>query len=174
MHNLVVGISNSGKTQLCKLVANSNPNLDVIVFDPLKSGGWGNKAKCFSTIEAFGKYLEMNQKAIVFIDEAKIVFDEDKKLAEKWLYQFRHKGYLIYLIAQRAKMIPPNARNQCSSVYAFKQKPEDAKLLADEYGDEFAELPKLKPLEFIYSNGFETTKAAIQFNGNKPILKGRN
>ncbi len=172
MHNLVVGISNSGKTNLCKVIARSNPDKEIVVFDPLKSGGWGT-AKCFSTIEAFSNYLDSHNSAIVFIDEAKLVFDEDKKLGEKWLYQYRHKGYLIYLIAQRAKMIPPNARNMCSSVFAFKQKPEDCKLLAEEYGEEFLNLHKLKPLEFIYSNGFETKNGLIKFDNSTPTVQGR-
>lgn len=173
MHNLVVGITFSGKTILCKEVAKENSEKDIIVFDPIKSGGWPKHARCYSTIEAFSSALDKYKSALVFIDEAKTIFNEDKTLAEKWLTQYRHKGYLFFLIAQRAKMIPPNARNQCTQIYAFKQKPEDAKILADEYGDELFEVSRLNKLEFIYSDGYQTQKGAIQFNNNNPTIISR-
>lgn len=174
MHVLIVGISSSGKTLLAKSIAKSLIGKgQVIVFDPLKSGGWPDGAKCYSTLEAFKVVVSRETNAYIFIDESKVVFDEDTKLAQKWLYQNRHKGQLIFLIAQRAKMVPPNARNQCSKVYAFKQSLEDAKELVGDYGAEMINTAKLPKCNFIFSDGFNTQNGELDFSQNPPLIKGK-
>lgn len=172
MHVAIVGISGSGKTLLAKHIARGlikkNP---VIVFDPLKSGGWPVGAKLYSTLEAFKVVMKNTVSAYIFIDESKVIFDEDTKLAQKWLYQNRHKGQLIFLIAQRAKMIPPNARNQCSKLYAFRQVKEDSIELAGDFGEEMRELPKLEKGKFIFSDGFDTKRGELDFSSSPISIK---
>jgi hypothetical protein len=166
MHTQIVGITLSGKTVLARHILNANPDIPALVFDPLKSGGWPTHCKCFSNFKAFVKAMDTHNSCVVIIDEARVVFEEDKALAEKWLYQYRHRGYKIYLLSQRAKMIPPNARNNCPVIYSFKQKREDAVILAQEYGEELLDVTKLNKLEFIYSNGFETKKGKLEFDNS--------
>lgn len=166
MHNLIVGASYSGKSNLAKYFANEavKRNESIIVYDPLKSGGWPDQAIKFTSVEKFLKHFWSSEKCHVFVDEAKTFFNEDLRGGEKIAYQGRHKGHLIYFIGQRAaSMIPPNARDMCGKVFAFKQSFDDAKILGQEYSDILKECSKLKKLEFVFSDGFSSGKAKLSF-----------
>lgn len=175
MHNLIVGSSGSGKSNLAKRFAENAviSGAAVIVFDPLRSSGWPESAQKFTTAEAFLDHIEIAQSAHVFIDEAKILWNADPKRADMVLYQKRHQGLLVYVIGQRAEgMIPPNARNQCSKVFAFRQSKKDADTLAQEYGDLLSSITTLKKNDFVYSDGFSGGKAALDYsNGLPPQIK---
>ncbi|MEG9862955.1 MAG: hypothetical protein V6Z82_06980 [Flavobacteriales bacterium] len=166
MHNIIVGASFSGKTNLAKFFANQahKKGEDILVFDPRKSGGWPDGAKKYSSPEKFLNDFWKLEKHHVFIDEAKVLFDFDIKGAEKIAYQGRHNGHLVYFIGQRAmSMIPPNARNQCGKVFAFKQSKKDSDTLADEYNDILSQCVTLKKVHFIFSDGFACGKAKLVF-----------
>lgn len=166
MHVLIVGISYSGKTNFAKRLAAEQAS--VIVFDPLKSSGWPQHAQKYSDPEHFLKVMETAQSAHVFVDESKLLWDANPKEADRLLYNRRHQGLLIYLIAQRTNMIPPNGRNMCSRVFAFKQNKFDADILALEKTPEFKKLPFLDSGHFIGSNGFETSHYKLDYSNGKP------
>lgn len=182
MHNIIVGASFSGKTNLAKRMAKTaaDKGEDIMVYDPRKSGGWPEGAKKYASPEKFLKDFWTLKKHHVFIDEAKTLFDFDIKAAEKIAYQGRHEGHLVYFIGQRAmSMIPPNARNQCGKVFAFKQSKKDSDVLADEYNDMLTQCCKLKKSEFIYSDGFAVGRAKLNYlnpegeeNTQPPEIKG--
>lgn len=175
VHNIIVGASYSGKSNLAKRFAH-NANLagqNVIVFDPLRSNGWPERAEKYSTAEAFLNAIETAQSSHVFIDEAKVLWNHDTKRADAVLYQKRHQGLLVYVIGQRAEgMIPPNARNQCSKIFAFRQSRKDAETLAAEYGEQLLGITKLPKNEFIFSDGFSGGRARLNYDaGIPPVIE---
>lgn len=166
MHNAIVGASYSGKSWLAKRMAADalKRGENVSVFDPLKTQ-WPRGAKCFGTVEGFLMHIETLQSAHVFVDECKVLFNEAPKEGEKLLYQKRHQGLMVYLIGQRAEsMMPPNARNQCSKLFAFKQSVKDAKFLAEEYSQEMLlQLPKMKKCEFLVTDAYQIGRFKLDF-----------
>lgn len=169
MHNLIVGVTHTGKTNLCKSVAAGlSPDVSIIVFDPLRSTGWPERAIKFHTTESFFAHIESARQAYVFVDEGKTLWDADQKQADTLLYRRRHQGLLIFLIAQRAKMIPPNARTQCSKIFAFKQQADDSKLLGEEFGPELRNAQTLEKNEFIMSDGFVTVNGKLDYSNGLP------
>lgn len=172
MHNLIVGISNSGKSNLAKSICAMKKKLDnvCVIYDPTKSSGWRSSCK-FSSPEKFLNYIDSVNSANVFIDEAKSLWDYDQKLADKLLYRGRHRGLLVFLICQRGKgMIPPNARNMCSRVFAFKQNYADAKDLAESFSDILLTASSLKIGEYVYSNGFDEYSGFLDYKNYPPEI----
>ena len=99
----------------------------------------------------------------MFIDEARSLWDYDADRANALVYQGRHRGLLFFILAQRAKMIPPNARNQCSKVIAFRQSDDDAKLLSS-FNDALIKCNQLQSLEYIITDGFRWQQCKIKFD----------
>ena len=147
---------------LAKKVADNGQK--VIVYDPLKTGDWPATALLYSKPDRFLKDVWGHENVHVFVDESKTLFQHDVKEAEKLAYLGRHGGRLIYFIGQRAlSMIPPNARNQCSKIFAFKQSLKDSQTLADEYSDVFLRCPKLPKITFVASDGFNDYTGVLEF-----------
>lgn len=163
VHRLIVGQSMSGKTNLAKHIAGGFSG-DVLVFDPVKSCGWPTDAMKFSDPEKFLKHAIKATTCAVFIDEAKLLWDYDTRRADRLLYQKRHDGLLVHLIAQRAKMIRPNARDQCATLYAFKQSREDVDILKGNFGEALEAANTLKKGEFIVSDGFSAQRFALDYS----------
>lgn len=174
MHILIVGQSTSGKSNLAKRFAKDNFDAghSIIVYDPLKSSGWpvGENVTKFADPEKFLRHLETAQNAFVFIDEAKTLWDYDERRANKVLYTRRHQGLLIFLIAQRAKMVRPNARDQCSRVFAFKQSIDDARELAAEFHEDIINCAKVENGEFFVSDPFSIEKLRLDYSDYPPQL----
>lgn len=171
MHVLIVGSSGSGKTNLAKrFAADAISRGDaVLVYDPIMSGDWPSEASKYTTPRRFFAAIEHTESAHVFIDEAKTLWNHDTKKADALLYQKRHKGLLFYVIGQRAEgMIPPNARNQCSRVFAFKQSHKDSETLALEYGAALRDCVSLAPGAFVFSDGFKDGRGALDYTGGVP------
>lgn len=170
MHNLIVGASFSGKTNLARYFAfmAESKGQTILVYDPLESNGWPKTAKKFSSVSKFVKAFWQHEKCHVFIDESKVLFTEDTKAGEKIAYQGRHRGHLVYFIGQRAQsMIPPNARDMCGKVFAFKQSADDSKTLAQSYTKRLEECKTLQKLEFVFSDGFTDGKGKLIFDSKE-------
>jgi hypothetical protein len=169
MHVLIVGVAFSGKSWLAKRLAVNAGPADVIVYDPTESHGWPGHARKYSGPESFLFDVEGARNAYVFIDEARTLWNFDADRADKLVYTGRHRGLLFVLIAQRAKMIPPNARNQCSRIYAFKQQYDDARILAGDYHDGLMAVSGLPKLHFLASDGFDLTAYRLDFSTSPPL-----
>lgn len=164
MHNLIVGVSTSGKSNLAKAIAHQTPqDRGVIVYDPTQSSGWPERAIKLRTPEAFLDTMETATNARVFIDEAKTLWDFDTKRADRILYQGRHSGLLVFIICQRTAMVPPNARNQCSRVFSFGQRGRDVDKLAEEYHGAFRVTDELPQGHFICGNAFEQKTGHLKY-----------
>lgn len=174
MHVLIIGQSTSGKSNLAKRFATDqyNEGNSIIIYDPLKSSGWpsGENVAKFADPEKFLTYLETAQESFVYIDEAKTLWDYDIKRANKVVYTRRHQGLLIFLIAQRAKMVQPNARDQCSRVFAFKQSIDDAKELAAEFDNGVIKCASVKKGEFVLATPFASKLCKLDYLSYPPIV----
>lgn len=158
-----MGNSYSGKTTLAKiLAARHSLQHPVIVYDPKSSKGWPGVAVKYADPEIFLRNIERNQSSIVFVDEAKTLWDHDDKRADELVYARRHQGLHIVLIAQRTRMVAPNGRNQCSRIFAFRQQKDDAVVLAAEYHEGMEECRTLEPLHFLASDGYRLWQGHIQ------------
>lgn len=168
MHILIIGRSGSGKSNFAKCLANDGSDLeDIIVYDPTESEGWPAKAIKYSDPEQFLNDIFNCYSAHVFIDESKTLWDHDEKRASQLIYRLRHNGLLFYLIAQRAMgMVPPNARNQCETLVAFRTSAKDADILAAEYGDDILGAPKLSKGQAILCDGFKTVNITMQYDND--------
>lgn len=173
MHILVVGNSGTGKTNMCKAIASGmeNDQKAIIVFDPLASSGWPTRAEKFESVDKFFDRMNTAQNAFVFVDEAKTLWDANPKEADKLVYRRRHQGLLVFLIAQRTRMVPPNARNQCSRVFAFRQQRDDADTLAQEYTEDLYECSNLDVGEAIGSDGFQSHRIELVYDDYPPTIK---
>lgn len=169
MHVLIVGNSNSGKSWLARSIA-APLDADVIVFDPTMARGWPDHAAKYADPDAFFAHVETATNAYVFIDEAATLWDYDEERADALVYRGRHRGLLIFLIAQRSRMVRPNARNQCSRVYAFRQQLDDAKVLAAEYSAELIECTALEPVHCIATDGFKSQRLRLDFSSSPPKI----
>ena len=174
MHVLIVGSSGSGKSALSKALAREADEAghEVIVHDPTQSEGWPASATKYADAEMFLEDAPHFSNAYVFIDEAADVWAADEDEANKLIYRGRHRGLLFLIIAQRSRMVRPNARNQCSTVYAFRQQFDDARTLAAEYTPDMIETTSLPKLHGIKSDGFESSRIRIEFDafGDSEII----
>ena len=166
MHVLIIGRSGSGKSNLARCLAGSLPNESrIVVYDPTESLGWPENAAKYSDPESFLTDIFQERSAHVFVDECKTLWDHDEKRASQLVYRLRHNGLLFYLIAQRAMgMVPPNARNQCSSLIAFRTSAKDAEILGAEYGESILGAAKLPQGYAIYSDGFANKKIEMIYD----------
>lgn len=171
MHILVVGNSGSGKSILAKALATEGEarGQRIIVFDPTLSHGWPSCAIKYADPEAFLEDAPRFRSAYVFIDESADVWAWDEDAANALIYRGRHRGLLFVLIAQRSRMVRPNARNQCRRVYAFRQQLDDAKTLANEYHERLIECAGLPELQGLVTDGFTVERIEVAYDPNRII-----
>lgn len=142
-HTLIAGVTECGKTTLARHLCRSFDarGQKTIVYDPMGTptagGEWGKHSVVFNdeSPERFLEYLSRPDvyHAHVFCDEAGDYFTVSDK-DNHWLFRRgRHKGFFMYPITQRPKMVAPNVRAQCGTAYVFRLSMSDA----DEIGADF-------------------------------------
>jgi hypothetical protein len=136
MHTLTVGQSQSGKSLFCKslCVVLADCGVNVGVFDPLSYGSksWSGAAFVTNDRATFLRRFYNNMRTVWIIDEARTGL-QPRDIA--LFTQGRHWGHSLVMIGQRATMLNKTMREQCSALIAFSQGQEDAKDLAEDYGD---------------------------------------
>lgn len=140
-HTLFAGVTESGKTTMARHFARHFAGLGqrIIVYDPVGTatagGDWPESSVVFNDAEKFMQYCDRPDvyHAHIFVDEAGDHFGVADR-ENHWLFRRgRHKGFFMYPIAQRPKMLAPNVRTQCSTAYIFRLSMSDA----DEIGADF-------------------------------------
>jgi hypothetical protein len=102
------------------------------VLDPDKRSGW--QADFLTDDPA--EYLEVvkvNQGCALFIDESgQMIGRYAREMA--WLATNSRKwGHKAHFITQRATQLDTTVRNQCTTIFLFKQSLNDTKILANEF-----------------------------------------
>jgi len=142
---LVCGMPRSGKGMLMRGLAERYKQIGVPVLY------WTSKEAELLGVRDMVHYVSMDANAffefadrvrndrpcIIMIDEAMDFQQSNPNELRQMLNQWPAYGVETFVIVQRARMVPPNVRNACNNCISFKQRPDDAQILADSYGDEF-------------------------------------
>jgi hypothetical protein len=136
-HVITIGQTESGKTILNKRLSHwyKKNGIGVVVLDVMRDPDW---AADYLTDDAeqFLAFVKNPKKCLqcaLFIDEAGGTIPRYAD-AFGWLTtQSRHHGHVCHLITQRAQMVTPTIRNQCSTLYIFNVNGKDAKIYAEDF-----------------------------------------
>ena len=142
---LVCGMPRSGKGQLMRGLAQRYRAAGVPVLN------WTSKETELLGVKPLVHYASMDigsfvetadrvrndRPCIIMIDEAADFQQTNPNELREMLNKWPAYGVEVFVQVQRAKMVPPNVRNACDNCISFKQRPDDAQILADSYGDEF-------------------------------------
>ncbi|MBN2684391.1 MAG: ATP-binding protein [Pontiellaceae bacterium] len=172
-HTLVAGMTRSGKGQLMRSIARKYKRAGIPVLYYTSKEVEAHDVRKFvdrviTDAQEFFSYAQkviMRMPCIVMIDEAADFQQDLPNALREMLNKWAAYGCRIFVIVQRAKMVPPNIRNSCESCIAFKQFPDDAKFLSECYGKEFLQiaLPIVQPGMYLYSA-----------NAYSPVVAGRS
>jgi len=140
MHVLILGITQTGKTTLAFNLAHkySEAGINVLVLDPDKRTGWGADYLTDDP-EAYLEVVKVNQSCALFIDESgQMIGRYAREMA--WLATNSRKwGHKAHFITQRATQLDTTVRNQCTTIFLFKQSLNDTKILANEFCSDYLE-----------------------------------
>lgn len=145
-HELIVGITNSGKTTLAMAKARRFKETGIvsIVLDPMGSPKWiseggVHQSLLFQEPEKFLLEVKKWQSCALFVDEAGDAIGRFGGVMNQLATRARHDGHVSHFICQRASMIDKNVRANCSVLSCFKQDIDDAIILARNFAQ-----PKLR------------------------------
>ena len=130
---LIVGVSESGKTELAKRLIKES-SIPVFIRDPI-GASWPRMTARFETSDELRLLLDAQKKApcIVVIDEAADFFAVGQR-ENHWIFtRGRHDAMLPIAIGQRIKMMAPNIREQATDLYVFESSIEAGEILAEAY-----------------------------------------
>ncbi len=145
MHSIILGIGGMGKSTLAGQLAQSHVDRGdgVLILDPNNDPLWptGPRVRKLSGAGAPLRFLKLAKASIrcaLFIDEIGESIGRGSQAAElKWLStRCRHWGHRTYFVGQRAVLVEPTIRCQCTTGYVFRQSVDDAKALAKDFADE--------------------------------------
>lgn len=120
MHCLIVGMTESGKSTLGKILCGGlkKSGKATAVLDPWIDPEWDCD---FITDDAtqFMRYIVEHRKAFLFIDEGSETVGRYNKQTAFLANQSRHMGMACYFILQGATQVDPTLRGNCSDVFLF-------------------------------------------------------
>ena len=134
MHRLIVGKTGSGKSTLAKIMAYQHWRAGERVFVLDAQGDTWHCHAQFGRghFDRFVHFLldgEGVGGGAVFLDETGLDERSYRDIANnRLIIDSRHRGLALYFIAHRILTLPPIIRENCTTVYAFQQSPEDAAL----------------------------------------------
>lgn len=133
MHTLVVGMSEIGKTTLCKRLAKEHrkQGFKVIVLTAV----WEDWDCDFMTDDQ-DEFLDVfwkSQSCIAFMDEGGSTVGRYNNAMILTATQGRHWGHSCYYIVQNAVLIAPVIRDQCRQLICFNCSDREAERLAENY-----------------------------------------
>jgi SpoVK/Ycf46/Vps4 family AAA+-type ATPase len=136
-HSIIVGITGTGKTTLAFKIAERYRarKIPVLVYDPFKRLEW-QADFITDKPEEIVEVVFKNKSCAVFIDEAGEFLDRYSKEDTKLATMSRQLGHNVHFIAQRAQMLSPNVRHQCTNLFMFRQVASDCDLLSKDFANE--------------------------------------
>lgn len=159
-HNMIVGMTESGKTTLAVLLCKAfkSKGIRTAVLDPLRDPRWDADFVTADSAE-FMAWARANKSAMLFVDEGGQSIGRYNTEMEWLATQARHWGHCSWFLTQRASMIPATIRHQCSKVFMFAVSTNDAKVFADEWNElGLKMLDRFRPGEFVIVSRFEKMK----------------
>ena len=149
-------MTGSGKSHLSKVLAHKfrDSGKGVLVLDPMHDAGWDCDFKTADKDE-FLEVVKLNKECALFIDESGQEIGRYNQEMFFLATQARHWGHTSYFISQRAQSVNKTVRDQCSTLYAFRQSKSDADILAGEFAQEkLKELSSLPKYHFFKCDNF--------------------
>lgn len=154
----MIGKTNTGKTLLSKHIARGlkSEGYGILVLDGMGDKEWLEVADFYTTDAAeFRMIAERSSNCFLFIDEAGMFCKLHDEENYWFATQARHWGHSSFFISQRGVQIAPTVRYQCTRLFLFSCSKTDAKVLADEFGeDELLNATRLEKLEFYRAGNF--------------------
>lgn len=125
------------------------------MLDPDKRSQW-NADFITDDPNEFLAIVKSNTGCALFIDESGLVIGRYGG-AMQWLATNSRKwGHKAHFITQRATQLDPTVRNQCTSVFIFKQSLADTKILANEFvSDDLKQAHTLAKGEYLAKIGVD-------------------
>jgi hypothetical protein len=150
MHYGIVGMSESGKSTLGKIIAAgfAKKGVPVAVLDPLKYSDW--KAD-FLTADSdeFLRFAKQNKSHLLIVDEGGQAIGRYNQEMEWLTTTSRHLGHSCIVISQGVTQLTPIIRGQFGRVFLFNCAISNWKLIAEEWNHpELLSLPRLDKGEF--------------------------
>lgn len=172
MHSLIVGMTESGKSFLAKMISRAlkKAGKKVAVLDPLWDDGWGAD---FQTSDS-GAFLawaksKANASAFLFVDEGSVSVGR-YNLPMQWLATMsRHHGHSSFFICQGITQLPPIVRGQCRDVFLFAVDETISQIVAKEWNEKtLRNAERLRKGEFYHVSRFGTLqKGRLDFAAGK-------
>jgi hypothetical protein len=134
MHNLVVGMTTSGKSFFCKLLIPrfKSKGLRTAVLDPLHSQDWNADFQTADPAE-FLRWSKANKSCMLFLDEGAESVGRYNESMQWFATQARHWGHQSFFISQGCVQMAPIVRQQCTTAYVFACGERQTEMLAEEW-----------------------------------------
>jgi energy-coupling factor transporter ATP-binding protein EcfA2 len=174
VHSLIVGMTESGKSTLAKLLASelTKKKQKVVVLDPLLDS-W-DAQYVTDNVDELIEYLKKadNRECHVFVDESGEVFNEGRDRTYAFLTtRSRHYGHSVTLIGQRYIQLPKTMRDQCGRAYVFTQSLSDGQELSAEWNKpELLGVSQLPQLHFFVVGRYDPVRKAKIVNYKKVVF----
>lgn len=150
MHNLIVGLTGSGKSRLCREIIVPRwcaKGVAVLVLDPLLQP-WPGAHWVTDDPEAFLATAKASRSCVLIADEAQETMRGTPERERKMVWtatQSRNCGHLAYFLGQRAMQMPPNVRSNCTNGYIFRQQAPDLKVLEGIFSGDLSAITDFPP-----------------------------
>lgn len=134
-HTLIVGITESGKTTLAKLLCDNarKSGIGTLVLDPMHDT-WNAEFQTDDERE-FLEVFWQSRNCDVYIDEAGDMIGQYDKTMIQTATKGRHWGHNVHFLTQRGAMISPTVREMCRTLILFVSSRAACKVLAEEYNE---------------------------------------
>lgn len=166
-HSLIIGMTESGKTTLGKLIAKraKKRNVKVAILDPLRDPDFEADFQT-SDENAFLAWIKRNKSAVLIIDEAGTSVGRYNTAMQWVVTTSRHLGHSSILICQGTSQLAPLVRGQCTVCYLFASTNSTIKTVAEDFNSpEILTSPRLKKGEFFVVSRYENIrKCHINFD----------
>lgn len=170
MHYGIVGMSESGKSTLGKILAKQfrKQGVKVAVLDPLKYSDWDCDFQT-SNPDEFLRFAKRSKSHVLIIDEGGQAIGRYNRPMEWLLTTSRHLGHSCIVITQGVTQLPPIIRGQFSKIFLFTCSFENWQLIAGEYNrPEILKMGRLEQGRFIVVTRFgDLAKGNVDFGKRK-------
>ena len=171
MHSLIIGMTESGKTTLAKMLCTKlrKAKKRCFVLDPLLDPEWDAEFITKNSGEFINR-VKRERNLYLFVDESSEAIGRYNTEMQWLATQSRHWGHSCFFITQGVTQIAPIIRSNTSRVYAFACGESSTKLLAEEYRKkELAELEHIGKGEFYIVERFAPMRRG-KINFQKRVL----